>query len=54
MIEMHKELESKIEKYGGNNLFNLIGEIVTAYEKGEINNWEYVHLYEFLKLKSEK
>jgi hypothetical protein len=41
------ELKRKIEKGYDINLYDLLGEIVEAYEKGEIDCREYTQLYEF-------
>ena len=41
------ELKRKIEVGYGINLYDLLGEIVEAYEKGEIDCREYIQLYEF-------
>lgn len=46
MSSKFAELKRKIEKCNNINLYDLLGEIVEAYEKGEIESREYIALYE--------
>lgn len=56
-VEMSKrftELKRKLEKGYGINLYDFLGEIVDAYEKGEIDCREYIQLYEYSTDKNKK
>lgn len=48
------EFKRIIEKYKGIDFYDLLGEIVRAYEKGEIDCNEYIQLYELLEDKKQE
>ncbi|HWR60869.1 MAG TPA: hypothetical protein VN580_04620 [Clostridia bacterium] len=48
MQKKFTELRRKIEKCGAINVYDLLGELTEAYEKGEIDCSEYNQLNEFI------